>query len=397
MVNIPLWAWALFLAIVIVMLFLDLAVLHRKAHAVKMREAVKWSIMWITLGLSFTVIVYWLYLTQSTGTPAEQQEAANVAVQTYLTGFVLEKALSVDNLFVFVVLLSFFGVKPEHQHRVLFYGILGALLMRGAFIFAGTAAIAAYKPTLYFFGGLLIYTAIKMAYMGEEEFKPSDSRIYRWLKRVLPLTDKPHLGHFFHSENGKRLGTSLLLCLFMVEMTDVLFALDSVPAVMGITQDPFIVYTSNVFAILGLRALYFVIVGGLATLRFLKPALVLVLLFIGLKMILLGPHVDPLPFPLVDLDEGLEVSLSLAIVIGILGVAILASWMYEKHRKGSEKVEELGRKMAEETERAPDPDAPRPEGDAKSASPETPVAATPEVAKSSVPVESPGASEQIRK
>jgi tellurite resistance protein TerC len=345
-VDIPWYAWAGFLGIVFLFLAIDLGVLNRKAHAVKMKEAVKWTIMWITLGLSFTVVVYYLYLTHPTG----GQAAANEAVQTYLTGFVLEKALSVDNLFVFVVLMTFFSVKPEHQHRVLFYGILGALIMRGIFIFAGTAAIEAYEPTLYFFGGLLVYTALKMAFMGEEEFNPADSRIYRFLKRLLPLTSAPHGGHFFHKEGGRRLGTSLLLCLFMVEMTDVLFALDSVPAVLGITQDRFIVYTSNVFAILGLRALYFVIVGGLSTLRFLKPALVVVLLFIGVKMIIGGPHIDGTPLPIYHVD----VTWSLLIVMGILGTAVLASWLYDRHRPGQARIEEMGKKIAEETEKAPD-------------------------------------------
>jgi len=301
-------AWIGFFIIIVLLLAMDLGVFHRRAHVIKMKEAARWTVFWIAVGLTFTVVVYFVYMMEGKQ-PAE-------AAQTYLTGYVLEKMLSVDNLFVFVILLRFFGVKSRDQHHVLFWGILGALVMRGIFIFAGTAAIQAYEPTLYFFGGLLMYTAVRMAVMGEHEFDPAKSRIYLALKKVLPLSHAPHHGHFFTREHAKLLGTSLLLCLVMVEMTDVLFALDSVPAVLGITSDTFIVYTSNVFAILGLRALYFVIAGGLASLKYLKPALVIVLAFISIKMLISGPwwHLYDIP-----------VTLSLLIVVVILATAIIAS------------------------------------------------------------------------
>jgi tellurite resistance protein TerC len=290
-----------------------------------MKEAVKWTIFWIAIGLSFTIAVYFIYIGQG-------PQVARTAVETYITGYVLEKMLSVDNLFVFVILLSFFSVKPKDQHHVLFWGILGALVMRGIFIFAGTAAIHAYEPTLYLFGGLLIFTAVKMALMGEKEFEPSKSRIYSVLKRALPLSHAPHEGKFFTREKGKLLATSLLLCLIMVELTDVLFAIDSVPAVLGITSDTFIVYTSNVFAILGLRALYFVIAGGVMSMRYLKPALVIVLAFIGIKMLISGPwwHVYEIP-----------VTFSLIIVVSILGLGVLASWL--KNRRYKEKEQKVNR------------------------------------------------------
>jgi tellurite resistance protein TerC len=315
--------WVLFFCVVFILLALDLGVFHRKAHAISIKEALKWSVFWISIGLSFSVVIYFIYLTN----PTETTPDAKSAVEMYLTGFVLEKMLSVDNLFVFVILLSFFGVKPKDQHHVLFWGILGALIMRGIFIFTGTAAMHAWAPTLYIFGGLLIFTAARMALMEEHEFNPKESRMYRWLKHVLPLSHKHHEGKFFTREKGVLLGTSLLLCLVMVELTDVLFALDSVPAVLGITSDTFIVYTSNVFAILGLRALYFVIAGGVMALKYLKPALVIVLAFIGVKMMISGPYWHLYEIPVIY---------SLLIVVLILGVGVLVSIISnrgEKHNK----------------------------------------------------------------
>ncbi len=318
----PWLMWTGFFVLVTILLAMDLGVFQRRAHTIHMKEAVKWSVFWIAIGISFSAAIFLEYPEVLT---AEEAAAGALnrtdAVAAYLTGYVLEKMLSVDNLFVFVILFSFFGVKNKDQHHVLFWGILGALVMRGLFIFAGTAAIHAYEPVMYFFGGLLIYTAMKMAVMGDQEFKPSESRMYKMLKRILPFTEDAHDGKFFHIRNGKRMATCLLLCLLMVEMTDILFAIDSVPAVLGITTDTFIVYTSNVFAILGLRALYFVVAGGLQSFKYLKPALVIVLAFIGLKMILTGPwwHVYDVP-----------ILMSLGIVVGILGTAIIASVLSDR-------------------------------------------------------------------
>jgi tellurite resistance protein TerC len=318
----PWLMWSGFFVLIAILLSLDLGVFQRKAHTIHMKEAIKWTIFWIAIGLSFSIVIFFEY--PATLPPGSDPDALTQgdAVAAYLTGYVLEKMLSVDNLFVFVILFAFFGVKNKDQHHVLFWGIMGALVMRGIFIFAGTTVIHAYEPVMYFFGGLLIYTAVKMAVMGDQEFDPAESRMYKLMKRILPFTENAHDGKFFHKINGKRLGTCLLLCLIMVELTDVLFAIDSVPAVMGITTDTFIVYTSNVFAILGLRALYFVVAGGLKSFKYLKPALVIVLAFIGLKMILAGPwwHIYEVP-----------ILMSLGIVVGILGTAIIASVVSSKN------------------------------------------------------------------
>jgi len=312
----PWLMWTGFFILIAILLSLDLGVFQRKAHTIHMKEAVKWTIFWIAIGVAFSVVIFLEY---PAVLPTDADLGAlnrNDAVAAYLTGYLLEKMLSIDNLFVFVILFSFFGVKSKDQHHVLFWGILGALVMRGIFIFAGTTAIHAYEPIMYFFGGLLIYTAIKMAVMGGREFDPSDSRLYKMLKRVLPFTENAHDGKFFHRVNGKEMATCLFLCLLMVELTDLLFAIDSVPAVLGITTDTFIVYTSNVFAILGLRALYFVVAGGLRSFKYLKPGLVIVLAFIGLKMILAGPWMHIYEVPIL---------MSLGIVLSILGIAIIAS------------------------------------------------------------------------
>jgi tellurite resistance protein TerC len=316
--------WSGFLILIAFLLALDLAVFNRKAHEVKMGEAIKWSAFWIGIGLLFTLVIYFEYPATLPADAAPGSLNRSEAVAAYITGYVLEKMLSIDNLFVFVILFSFFGVKAKDQHHVLFWGIMGALVMRGLFIFLGTEAIHRYEWTMYVFGGLLLYTAIKMAVMGEQEFNPSESRVYKFLKRVLPFTEAAHDGKFFHRHDGKRKATCLLLCLLMVEMTDVMFAIDSVPAVMGITTDRFIIYTSNVFAILGLRALYFVVAGGLHSLRYLKPALVVVLAFIGVKMILAGPWMD---------IYHISVYMSLAITMSILGIAIIASFLAPKEKE----------------------------------------------------------------
>ena len=314
------------------MLALDLGVFNKRPHEIKLKEAAKWAAMWISIGVGFAGVVWWLY--NERGAPGE----AETAVQLYLTGFVLEKALSVDNLFVFIIIFQYFDVKGLHQHRVLYYGILGALLMRGAFIFGGTAALHAYEPAIYGLALLLIFTALKMAFGGEGKLDPSQSRVYRFLKGHLRLTDAPHNGHFFLHENGKRVGTTLLLCLLMIEATDVLFALDSVPAVLGVTTDPFIVYTSNIFAILGLRSLFFVVHAGLKSLHYLKPALVLLLLFIGVKMLIHGPWWA---------GPQITVTQSLAAVLGILGVAVLASMVDSRRHPEEPSLEKVAEEMIE--------------------------------------------------
>jgi tellurite resistance protein TerC len=340
--DLPLHVWGGFLALVLLLLALDLGVFHRRRHELSLREASIWTAFWIGLGLAFMAVVFWLYEQQAPGT-------GTVKVQEYLTGYMLEKALSVDNLFVFLVLLRFFAVSPQDQHRVLYYGILGVLVTRGVFIFAGVAAVHAFAPTIYILAAMLIYTAVKMAFMGEEIFKPQDSRVYQFLRKWLPLSEAPHGGRFFTHEGGRRVGTTLLLCLLTVELTDVMFALDSVPAVLGVTQDAFVVYTSNVFAILGLRSLYFVLAAGMSSMRYLQPALVIVLLFIGVKMILGGPLYPFLEIP---------VPWALAFVGVALGTAIVASATLPGKKEGGDGEGESGGER-------PPPEAPPPDGDGK--------------------------------
>ena len=304
-----------FFAAVASILAIDLGYFHRRAHAMTLREASFWAGLWISVGLSFSVAVWWLYSREPGPISGE------TAAQLYLTGYILEESLSVDNLFVFIIIFRYFGIRGADQHNVLFYGILGAILMRGLFIFVGVAALHAFEVTIYVLAGLLLFTALRMTFGGDKEIDPSQSRMYLLLKRIMPVTEDAHDGKFFHKVNGRRHATTLVLCLLLIEATDVLFALDSVPAILGVTDEAFIVYTSNIFAIVGLRSLYFVVAAGIQSLKFLKPALVILLAFIGVKMIIAGPWSDWYHMP---------VSLSLGIVAAILLVAIAASVAYNR-------------------------------------------------------------------
>ncbi|MCS7182250.1 MAG: TerC family protein [Thermoanaerobaculum sp.] len=263
------WWWVVFAGLVLGALALDLLVFHRHAHRESMREAVTWSVVWVGLGLFFALFV----------AAVEGQESA----LAYLTAFLIEKSLSVDNLFVFVGLFSYFGVLPENQHRVLFWGILGAIVIRGLFIFLGISLLTHFHWVNYLLGAILMATGAKMA-TGGEEVHPEKNLLVRWAARVLPFT-KEFRGQAFavRSPQGWRF-TPLFLALVAVEATDVMFAVDSIPAVLAISSDPFVVYTSNIFAILGLRALYFVLVGALRSLRYLRPALAIILVLVGIKM-----------------------------------------------------------------------------------------------------------------
>jgi tellurite resistance protein TerC len=260
-----------FLAFVLTMLAIDLGVFHRKAHEVKFKEALGWSIVWIALSLLFAGGVYHWY-------------GDDVAKQ-FLTGYIIEKALSVDNIFVILVLFSYFKVPSDLRHRVLFWGILGALIMRAGFIFAGAALIQRFSWVMYVFGAILIYTAIKLV-AGNDEPEPEKNPVLRLIRRFVPTTADYRGQHFFVMENGKRFATPLFLVLATVEATDLVFALDSIPAIFAITTDPFIVFTSNIFAVLGLRALFFLLATVIGKFRFLKYGLALVLAFVGLKMLL---------------------------------------------------------------------------------------------------------------
>lgn len=264
--------WIGFAVAVTVLLAFDLLVLNRKAHRIGLREAAWWSVFWVSIGLSFAIVV-WIAL------------GSGPAID-YLTGFLVEKSLSVDNLFVFLVIFGYFKVAPEFQHRVLFWGILGAVVLRGIMIFAGVALIERFEWLLYVFGAFLVYTAYKLAFMGDDsQLDPGKNRAVRFAKKHLPMTDQFHGQKFWVRLDGKLLATPMILVLVTVETSDVLFALDSIPAIFGITNEAFILYSSNIFAILGLRALYFLLAEFMDRFHYLDTGLAIVLGFIGLKML----------------------------------------------------------------------------------------------------------------
>jgi tellurite resistance protein TerC len=265
------WAWAAVVAFILGLLALDLLVFHRDAHAVTTGEAAAWSAVWITLGLAFAGLL-WVTL-------------GGVAAGEYLGGYLIEKSLSVDNIFVFALLFSYFRVPPAYQHRVLFWGVLGALLLRAVFIGAGAALIDNFHWTVYVFGAFLVVTGVKMARHGDAEVHPDRNPFLRLVRRVIPMTPDYRGQGFFVRRAGRRLATPLLAVLVVVETTDVLFAVDSIPAIFAVTTDPFLVFTSNAFAILGLRSLYFLLAGMVERFVHLKLGLAAVLVFVGAKML----------------------------------------------------------------------------------------------------------------
>ncbi len=291
------WIWAGFILFVLALLALDLGVFHRAAHVVSMREALGWSAVWIAFGLAFMVFVYFGYEDHWLGLGAVPDavdgrinDGASAALK-YLTGYLVEKSLSVDNVFVIATLFGALAVPAIYQHRVLFWGILGALLMRGVMIAIGANLIGRYHWVLYIFGSLLLVTAAKML-VSREHGDPSQGAFVRWARRLFPIADGFHGERFFvrnGSGRGKLMLTPLALALVLVEATDVIFAVDSIPAIFAITADPFLVFTSNVFAILGLRSLYFALAGLVARFRYLKVSLAVILAIVGLKMLMAEP------------------------------------------------------------------------------------------------------------
>ena len=267
-----LWLWVGFNVFVLAMLALDLGVFHRKCHAVTLKESLAWTAVWIALALVFNAGVWHFY---GSGKALE-----------FFTGYLIEKSLSVDNVFVFALLFSYFAVPPLYQHKVLFWGILGALVMRAVMIALGAALIAKFAWIIYVFGGFLILTGIKMIVKREEEIHPENNPVVKWFKRLMPVTPDYRGDKFFVRENGIRMATPLFVVLLLVEVSDLIFAVDSIPAIFAVTTDPFIVYTSNVFAILGLRSLYFALAGVMDKFHYLKIGLGVVLSFVGVKMIL---------------------------------------------------------------------------------------------------------------
>jgi tellurite resistance protein TerC len=292
------WIWAAFVAFVLAMLAIDLGVFNRKAHAVSAKEAGIWTAVWISLALVFNVILYFW-------------RGSEPALQ-FLTGYLIEKALSVDNLFVFALLFTLFAVPAQYQHRVLFWGVLGALVMRAVFIAAGAALIENFHWIIYVFGAFLVYTGIKLARHKETTIEPDKNPLVRLFRRIFPITSTYEGEHFFVRRAGKLMATPLLLVLVMVESTDLVFAVDSIPAIFAVTRDPFIVYTSNVFAILGLRSLYFLLANALDKFYYLKPALAVILSFVGVKMLITDIYHIP-------------IALSLGIIVMLLTVGIIAS------------------------------------------------------------------------
>jgi tellurite resistance protein TerC len=304
----PIWLWVGFNVFVLLMLALDLGVFHRKAHVVSTKEALTWSIVWISLSLAFNAVIYFFWDRMVPNSSYTNSEAA----LSFLTGYLIEKSLSVDNIFVFILIFSFFAVPDAYQHRVLFWGILGALVMRGILIAVGAALLEQFHWIIYIFGAFLIYTGIRMARHQDEELRPQDNPVVKFFRRFMPVTEDFERDKFFVRRAGVWFATPLFLILLIVESTDLVFAVDSIPAIFAVTRDPFLVYTSNVCAILGLRALYFLLAGVMDQFQYLKLGLSVVLTFIGVKMVI------------VDLYH-IPVGASLAVVASVLIISVLAS------------------------------------------------------------------------
>ncbi|MBP9707829.1 MAG: TerC family protein [Oligoflexales bacterium] len=304
--------WIGFNAFVLVMLALDLGVFHRKPHAITFKEAALWSIFWISLALIFNAGLYhW---------------RGSVVGTEFLTGYLIEKSLSIDNIFVILTIFAYFRIPQMYQHKVLFWGILGALVMRAIFIFAGVALIQKFHWIIYIFGGFLIITAIKMVRQHGEEIEPDKNPVVKLCRRFIPVTPNLVGGNFFIRENGKLIATPLFITLLVVEVSDLIFAVDSIPAILAISSDPFIVYTSNVFAILGLRSLYFTLAGAVQKFVYLHYGLAAILAFVGTKMLIVDIYKIP-------------VALALGVVVGLLAASIFAS-MYATRKIDLNKAKE---------------------------------------------------------
>lgn len=295
--TVPLWAWAAVLGVILAMLAIDLAA-HRKASVVGVREALGWSAVWVVLGLAFGAVVWWVWGAEFAG--------------QYFAGYVIEKSLAVDNVFVFAIIFGYFAVPREYQHRILFYGVVGALVFRAVFIAAGSVLIASFAWILYVFGAFLVVTGIRMALHRDETADYGKNPVLRVFRRIVPSTDDDHGGRFVVRQAGRWVATPLLAVLVLIEVTDVVFAVDSIPAIFAVTQEPFLVFTSNAFAVLGLRAMYFLLADVMHRFVYLKLGLAMVLVWVGVKMLLLDVWKIP-------------TALSLGVVAAILATAIGAS------------------------------------------------------------------------
>ncbi len=306
------WLYLAFTALVVILLAIDLA-LHRHERPISFRNAAIWTAAWISLALAFSYVLY--LFTAARYSPRVGQQLS----LEFLAGYVVEESLSVDNMFVFALVFRYFAVPPQYQHKVLFYGVLGAMVFRGVFIAAGTALVR-FEWVMILFGIFLIVTGIRMAVQKERQLNPDDSLMIRWVRRVFPVTGEFHGSRFLVTVNGIRHITPLMVVLLFLETTDLLFAVDSVPAVFGVTREPFVVYTSNVFAVLGLRAMFFLLAGAMDRFHVLKHGLALVLVFVGLKMVWLD-HLFGGRFP---------IGVSLGIISGVIGVSIVLSLAFPK-------------------------------------------------------------------
>ncbi|MGQ0794045.1 MAG: TerC family protein [Deltaproteobacteria bacterium] len=297
------WFWVGFNLFVVAMLVLDLGVFNRKSHTIEVKEALVWSGVWVGLALIFNVIVYFW-------------KGPELALQ-FLAGYLIEESLSVDNLFVFLLIFSYFRVPPIYQHKVLFWGIIGAIVMRAIFIFAGISLIERFHWIIYLFGAFLIFSGIKLALEKDKVLQPEKNPLLKLFRRLMPVTDDYVDGKFLIKQGGKYVATPLLVVLVVVETTDVMFALDSIPAILAITTDPFIVYTSNIFAIMGLRSIYFALAGIMKLFHYLHYGLSFILVFVGIKMILASYVKIP-------------VEIALGVIAGTLAISVIASIMYPK-------------------------------------------------------------------
>lgn len=312
--NDAIW-WLGFIGFLLAMLALDLGVFHRKAHVVSFREALAWSAVWVTCALIFNGVLYY--------THGEQ------AALEFLTGYLVEKSLAVDNIFVFVMVFAYFQVPSLYQHKVLFWGILGALLMRAGFIFAGVELIQRFHWTIYFFGALLIFTGVKMIWAKGKELDPSKNPVIRAFRRIVPVAEDYHGERFFLNRAGKWFATPLFIVLIFVEVSDLIFAVDSIPAILGITQDAFIVFTSNALAILGLRSMYFAVGGLMQMFHYLHYGLSAILVFVGAKMLLVDVYKIP-------------TAASLGVIVGLLAFTIAISWIRRKPTSLEKAAQEVG-------------------------------------------------------
>jgi len=304
MMSISIYFWIGFHIFIFLMLALDLGIFNKKAHKVPVKEALIWSSVWITLALLFSIFI--------------SKEFGKDRALEFLTGYVIEYSLSVDNIFVFILIFSYFAVKDAYQHRILFWGIIGALVMRGIFIFTGVALIHRFHWIVIIFGGFLVFTGIKMMLQKETQVDPGRNPLLRFFRKFIPVTDEPHGGKLFMKIDHKTYATPLFLVLLVIESSDLIFAVDSIPAILAISQETFIVYTSNIFAILGLRSLYFAVSGIMGYFRYLKVGLSFILTFVGLKMLASFFNIE------------IPIILSLAIIVSILIISIIASLLIPK-------------------------------------------------------------------